>query len=151
MEENKSRLIFIKVVLAILAVILVVRLFYLQIIKGDQYLAMSTQRYTVGMVDKAPRGEIFDRYGKPLITNRVGYSLQLQKTDISDDELNDVLLKVIQILQKTNYAFYDTLPITSAPYEARILPHEGAAIYVDKSTTLTPSNCFIIPISFSLK
>ncbi len=117
MEENKSRLIFIKVVLAILAVILVVRLFYLQIIKGDQYLAMSTQRYTVGMVDKAPRGEIFDRYGKPLITNRVGYSLQLQKTDISDDELNDVLLKVIQILQKTNYAFYDTLPITSAPYE----------------------------------
>lgn len=117
MEDNKSRLIFIKIVLALLAVILVFRLFYLQIIKGEQYLAMSTQRYTVGMVDKAPRGEIFDRYGKPLITNRVGYSLQLQKTDISDDEFNDVLLKVIQILNKSDYDFYDTLPISSYPYE----------------------------------
>ncbi len=125
MEENKSRLIFIKVVIAILAVALIFRLFYLQIIKGDQYLAMSTQRYTVGMVDKAPRGEIFDRYGKPLVTNRVGYSLQLQKTDISDDELNDVLLRIIQILQKADHNFFDTLPITEYPYQFNFSDDNG--------------------------
>lgn len=132
MEENKSRLIFIKVILLLLALILIVRLFYLQIIKGEQYREMSTQRYTVGMVDKAPRGEIFDRYGKPLVTNRVGYSLQLQKTDISDDALNDVFLKVVQLLQKTNYAIYDTLPITDYPYEFNFNDDNGDGTVEDE-------------------
>lgn len=117
MSESKGRFIFIKILVALLAVALVARLFYIQVIQGEQYLAMSTRRYTVGMVDKAPRGEIFDRYGKPLISNRVGYSLNLQKTDITDKELNDVLLKVVRILEKGSYSLNDTLPITYAPYE----------------------------------
>lgn len=116
MAENNGRFLALKIMLGLMILALAVRLFYLQIIKGEQYLAMSTQRYTTTMVEKAPRGEILDRYGKPLVSNRVGYSLLLQKTDISDTELNDMLLKVMKILEKSDYEYYDSLPISNYPY-----------------------------------
>lgn len=116
MTENKKRFTFLIIVVALLALGLIARLFYLQIVKGEQYMAMSTQRYTTSMVEKAPRGEILDRYGKPLVTNRVGYSLMLQKTDISDEALNDVLLKIIRTLEGSEYEYSDTLPISGEPY-----------------------------------
>lgn len=116
MAENKRRFIFFFILIGLLTVALIARLFYLQIVRGQQYMVMSTQRYTTSMVEKAPRGEILDRYGKPLVTNRVGYSLVLQKTDISDEQLNEVLLKILQILEGSEYEYSDTLPISGEPY-----------------------------------
>lgn len=126
MTDNKKRFTFLLVFAGILAFALIARLFYLQIIKGQQYLAMSTQRYTTSMVEKAPRGEILDRYGKPLVTNRVGYSLVLQKTDISDEQLNEVLLKILQILEGSEYEYSDTLPISGEPYEFDFTDDNGS-------------------------
>lgn len=142
MSEYQNRFLILKIICAVLAAALVVRLAYLQIVKGPQYLAMSTQRYTTSMVEKAPRGEILDRYGRPIVTNRVGYSLLLQKTDISDSELNDVLLKTLEVLKKSEYEYYDSLPISHAPYTFEFqddnasgsVDDEKAAWFKDKKT-----------------
>ncbi len=111
MQISDKRLFVLKIIIFLLAAALVARLFYLQVVKGEQYLAMSTRKFTMSVVDKAPRGEIFDKNGKALVSNRVGYSLQIQKTDISNDELNDMLLKLLKILDESGYEYYDTFPV----------------------------------------
>ncbi|MCX7714708.1 MAG: penicillin-binding protein 2 [Clostridia bacterium] len=113
MQAERKRFIILKTAVGLFAVALLCRLFYLQVVKGDEYLAMSTQRFTTSIVDKAPRGEILDRNGKALVSNRVGYSLQIQKTDMSNDDLNDMLLKLLKILEESGTAYYDTLPLSA--------------------------------------
>jgi penicillin-binding protein 2 len=117
-EKDNKRFIVLCIAIGLLAAILIWRLCNLQIVNGEQYLAMSTRRFATSLVDKAPRGEILDRNGKPLVGNRVGYSLQLQKTDMPNDEFNDMLLKLLEILDESEYDYYDSLPVTTQePYE----------------------------------
>lgn len=112
MQVKDIRLFVLKIIITLLAVALVSRLFYLQIVMGEQYLAMSTRKFTMSVADKAPRGEIYDKNGKALVSNRIGYSVQIQKTDMTNDELNDMLLKLLKILDETGYSYYDTFPIS---------------------------------------
>ena len=94
------------------------RLYNMQVINGEGYKNLSNQRVSANIVEKAPRGEITDRNGKALVTNRRGYSLRLQKTGMSDDDFNAMLLRLFNILDGEGYQLSDTLPISAvAPYE----------------------------------
>lgn len=125
MIDAKNRFLVIRIVLVVMIVALVAQLFNLQIIQGQDYYELSQRRMNASVVDKAPRGEILDRYGKPMITNRIGYSLQLQKTEISDARLNDVLAETVRILNSTGYTTQDTLPISGYPYEYTFADENG--------------------------
>ena len=114
---NNPRLIFVRIIAAIVAVIPVVRLFNIQINDYDVYLAASNSRATPTIIEKAPRGDIKDRNGKTLVTNREGYSLLWVKTAASDDEINTMLQKVINILDESQYKLSDSLPVSLPPYE----------------------------------
>lgn len=116
MPDADRRFLILKIVLGVLFVALLVQLGNLQLIHGTEYLEASQKRMNSSVVDKAPRGEFVDRYGKPLITNRVGYSLQMQKSDVSNAKLNAQLAEVVKILQADGYGLTDTLPISDAPY-----------------------------------
>ncbi len=116
MTDADKRLLVIKIILVILFIALAAQLFNLQIIHGREYLEASQQRVNASVVDKAPRGEFMDRYGKPLITNRVGYSLQLQKADIANSQLNAELAALVEVLNQDGYTLSDTLPISNVPY-----------------------------------
>jgi hypothetical protein len=50
-------------------------------------------------VVEASRGIITDRNGKVLVTNRKGYSIKLQKTELDNNQLNVMLLKLFNILE----------------------------------------------------
>lgn len=98
--------------------LIVWRLYDMQVINGEGYKNLSNQRVSANIVEKAPRGEITDRNGKALVTNRRGYSLRLQKTGMSDEEFNAMLLRLFNILDDDGYQISDTLPISAAaPYE----------------------------------
>ena len=115
---SKQRLLFLKVLVAIMLLAIIWRLYDMQIINGEGYKNLSNQRVSANIVEKAPRGEITDRNGKALVTNRRGYSLRLQKTVTSDAEFNEMLLKVFKILHDDAYEITDSFPITAeAPYE----------------------------------
>lgn len=111
MQAVDKRMLILKIMIFTLAAVILCRLFYLQGVKGDYYLAMSTRKFTTSIVDKAPRGEIFDRNGKALVSNRIGYSLQVQRINMSNDEFNEMLLKLLDILDESGYTFEDTFPI----------------------------------------
>ena len=67
---SNARLIFIRVIIIVLGIVLAVRLYNLQIINGEAYLQASNSRSTTTIAEKAPRGDIKDRNGKTLVTNR---------------------------------------------------------------------------------
>ncbi len=116
MPNSKLRFIILKLVIAIMFAAVVWKLFDLQIIKGDQYNEVANTRLTTNIVEKAPRGEILDRYGTKLVSNKVGYSVVMQKTEMSDAELNDVIKNVVDVLYSNQCDYYDNLPISFAPY-----------------------------------
>ena len=63
---SKWRLRFIKIVLVLMIGLLVWRLYDMQIINGQGYKNLSDQRISSNITEKAPRGEITDRYGRVL-------------------------------------------------------------------------------------
>lgn len=117
MPNSKVRFIILKIMIVIMMVAIVWKLFDLQILKGEQYLQIANDRMTTNIVEKAPRGEILDRYGTRLVSNKVGYSVVMQKTDINDEEQNDIIKKLVDVLYSTQSEYYDDLPISFAPYQ----------------------------------
>ncbi|UZQ83848.1 penicillin-binding protein 2 [Thermoanaerobacter sp. RKWS2] len=59
----------------------------------------------------APRGEIVDRYGVKLATNRPSFSVDIIKGEVVDSHLNETILKLMDILTKNNVKYKDDLPI----------------------------------------
>jgi len=91
--------------------ILIGQLFNLQIVNGESYREQSEKRLVRESETYAPRGEIYDRYGKLLVTSESAYILQLYRTKIDDNELNQVLLKIAGILEKNGDTYYNNFPI----------------------------------------
>jgi len=57
------------VALALFAIVFF-RLWFLQVLSGDQYLAQASTNRVRDVVVQAPRGELIDRHGTPLVENR---------------------------------------------------------------------------------
>ena len=91
-------------VFVIMSVVLVRRLFDLQIIQGEDYISKFQARTTKERVLKSTRGNILDRNGDILASNVLSYSLTLEDngTYTSTREkyltLNGVAYQVLQIL-----------------------------------------------------
>lgn len=70
----------------VLFAIIFFRLWFLQVLSGDQFLAEATQNRVRKQPIQAPRGFIVDREGNPLVKNRKATVLQLDLRTIGDDE-----------------------------------------------------------------
>lgn len=112
-----KRFIFIYIFLAIFAVICIVRLFDLQIVNGDEYREQAENRLVRACTIKAPRGEIVDRYGVPIVTNSMGYYVLLQSVDRNDSALNEKISALIDICNEDQVEYFDDFPISYAPYK----------------------------------
>ncbi len=86
-----TRLLILASIAVVLAVVCFVRLFDLQIVNGSEYEGQANRRLVRAYSIAAPRGEILDRNDKPLVENRMGASIQVQKIDQTEDELNRTL------------------------------------------------------------
>ena len=105
MPNSKARFYVISTIMVLMFCAVMWKLFDLQLVKGDQYVTVANERLTTNIIAKAPRGEILDRYGTRLVSNKVGYSVVMQKTDLGDDELNGIIKKLIDVLYANNCEF----------------------------------------------
>ena len=87
----KDKYFLLSVIAIILFITLFVRLFKLQIVDSKMYLAKSESYLSSMERIPAPRGKILDRYGRPIVSNRLGFSVSFTKSGLSDDELNDLM------------------------------------------------------------
>jgi len=89
----------------------------MQVIKGEEFNKMSGNKVGINLIEKAPRGEITDRYGEKLVGNKKSYSVILLKNELPDNELNDVILNILNILEDEEIYFSDSLPIDPDSFE----------------------------------
>lgn len=115
-NEHKVRYNIISMLVYVIGVILLVQLFNLQIIKGEEYRKESNTRLTRETVLEAARGEILDRTGNKLVTTTMDFSLELYKTKIDNETLNNTLLKIANLLERNDDSYIDNFPIKIDPY-----------------------------------
>ena len=101
------------VLVYVMGAILLGRLFFLQIIKGKEYRETSNTRLTRESTIEAARGSILDINGKTLATTKTGYSIELYKTKIDNQTLNDTILKMVKVLEQNDDTYVNNFPITS--------------------------------------
>ncbi len=61
------------------------RLWYLQVLSGDEYRAEANANRVREITVQAPRGEIVDREGRVMVENRVGLAVKLNPAEIPED------------------------------------------------------------------
>lgn len=108
-EKLNNRYLILCLGFIVFGLIIVFRLFNLQVVEGEKYNADSQKRMLKETSIKAPRGKIFDRFGVPLAINRQGFAIQIVKTDIDTSELNEMLLKLSNVFEEYNTSYADSL------------------------------------------
>ena len=113
-EFSKNRIFILLCSIFILFMVLILRLFSLQIIHGEEY----DQKLTTSILRKvnlpASRGAIYDRYGRPLAVNHVAYSIQIDDSAILDlsSHKSKLVLDFAEYMKQKNTPLTDNLPIS---------------------------------------
>lgn len=86
-----------------------------QVVHGSENRARSITSNTASETVTASRGIITDRNGKVLVSNRLAYTLVVDKSSFGKDEaaLNDAIWQLIQLCQEQGVTWNDTLPMTT--------------------------------------
>ena len=108
------------VIIYIVGIILIVKLFSLQIIHGAEYREQSNTRLTRESVLEASRGAILDKTGTSLVTSKMEFSLEMYKSKVDNDTLNQDILNMIEVLEKYEISYVDSFPINIDPFEFKI-------------------------------
>lgn len=115
---SRSRIFVFAVLLLIMAGVLVVRLFDLQIIKGDEYLDNFNLKIKKEQVISNTRGAIYDCDGKVLAYNEVVYSIVIEDSgtyedlDEKNEVLNSQLLELFSIIESNGDSVVSDFKVT---------------------------------------
>lgn len=122
-----SRLVILGLGFFSMFLILIGRLFQLQIVDGEQYLDNYVQMTEKTVTTPGTRGNIYDRKGNLLAYNEPAYSVTIQDTGAYPDSasMNRMLYELIQILNKHGYTVQGKLKIA--------LDEDGTMIYTSGS------------------
>ena len=117
-KQFHHRTLAVAAVLAVLLVVFTGVLYHLQIVRGAEYRAASTVRNVNVETVEAARGEILDRYGRTLVSNRATYEIVLDTSRMgAEAQRNAILLELIEICREDGLTWTDTLPISQeAPF-----------------------------------
>ena len=112
MKRSNARIWVICIIAIVCAVIFIGRLYFLQVVKGEEYLERSLTRTSRTVTVSAPRGEILDRFGRPLVTNRMSFSLMFDATTWDKSRREEIIGELISLFEAAGQEYNDTLPIT---------------------------------------
>lgn len=83
-EQPPRRLAILSTVIAVLIGVLAVRVWQLQVLQGARYLRESDENRVRDYTVAAPRGIIYDRKGRPLVTNRPAFTVAVLPLELRD-------------------------------------------------------------------
>ena len=116
-RRSPARIWTLAIIAIVAAIVFFGRLYNLQIINGESYLERSTKRISRTSEISAPRGEILDRFGRPLVTNRMSFSIIFDATTWDKSRREEILLRLIELCREEGQEYIDTLPVTAtAPF-----------------------------------
>lgn len=118
---SPGRLFFLGIITAGLVILYVCTLYRLQIIEGTEYYEASTSTIVSTETVIAPRGNVMDRYGRLLVSNRNCNNLLIDTDELfamSNEDANRTILEMCAIVEANGDHYSDDLPITmTAPFE----------------------------------
>ena len=122
-NTNKSgmsvaRLIALSVVFCVALGLFAVRLLYMQTGNREQFdSVVNASNYKAGKI-RAQRGEIYDRNGKKLVSNRISYNVEINRTTLKNGASAEILTKLINLLDEHSIELPDYCPLTlTYPYQ----------------------------------
>ena len=107
----KSRYRQIVAIVLILMTILAVRLFVVTVVKHDEWSDKASEQNTKILYTSAPRGNIYDRYGRPLAVSKQIFTVNFNVSSLDTEEINDAAYKLVNVLIDNNEKFNDNFGI----------------------------------------
>ena len=112
-ENVNLRFNVLTVIVYLVGIILLVRLFNLQIVHGAEYRETSNTRLSRESTLEATRGDILDRSGNVFATTRTTFNISLYKTKSDDETLNKCILNITNLLEQNKSTYPDNFPINN--------------------------------------
>lgn len=119
-EQINIRFNIINIIVYLIGIVLIVQLFNLQVVHGESYREQSNTRLSRTSTIKAARGSILDRSGNELAGVKTENNIEIYKTNISNDELNECALNLVNLLNQYQIEYSDTFPISINPFNFTI-------------------------------
>ena len=113
-RSQMKRMAFLSVVLTLFLGLITLRLADLQLVNGAAYREEGERKITRTYSQPAARGEILDRYGRPLISNALGFSITFDYFTWDSQTQNETILRLCQIAEDAGLEYYDSLPVSAA-------------------------------------
>lgn len=100
----------------VLAAVLVVytgRAAQIQVVNAQKYLDQADTTGSRKATIAAARGEILDRYGRPIAVNREGYNVVLNSAYLPKDKINQTIARLTAYLKTAGEQWTDNLPLSA--------------------------------------
>ncbi len=119
-ENEKVRYNILTILVYIIGIVLLAQLFNLQIVHGEEYRQTSNTKLTRESILEADRGNIKDSSGVKLATVDTQSSVELYKTKIDNETLNNTILNLINILNTNGDTYVDNFLVDINPYRFKL-------------------------------
>lgn len=123
---NISRFSALALIMVAILFAIIIRLIFLQIVNGEQYLEKANNKSIKEISVTAPRGNITDVNGKVLATSVQSYTLVFNPTDESDKKFFETMQKVFKILDANGEKITDDFELKVSPYRFEFLSDDSA-------------------------
>lgn len=110
-RKISSRYYLIALVIFLLMITLVIRLFVLSVIQGKNWDEKANHLNSKEIYTSPTRGNIYDRNGKILATNKQIFTATFTASDMSTKEINESAIKLIEILEANGDKYDNKFPI----------------------------------------
>ncbi len=124
-ENEKVRYNILTILVYIIGIVLLAQLFNLQIVNGEEYRQTSNTKLTRESILEADRGNIKDSSGVKLATVDTQSSVELYKTKIDNETLNNTILNLINILNTNGDTYVDNFLVDINPYRFKLESEES--------------------------
>ena len=117
-KKSQTKLTVLSLILAVTVALFSIQTYSLQVGDTSEFTDKNDGAASVmTAVLNAPRGEILDCYGRQIAINRDGYNIVFNKAYVDKGNMNDVILTLIDLLEKNEAVWKDELPISAdKPY-----------------------------------
>jgi penicillin-binding protein 2 len=147
-DTLKSRFAVFGLLVLLILGILLVRLWSMQVLAGGSYAMQATDNRVRTVALDAPRGRIFDRNGKPLVTSRPALAVTMESQALKDDVMVGRLATILGMRVK---AVRQAVTVTKlGPLQARVVkldvPMKTAAYLAEHSAEFPGVNVSVVPL-----
>lgn len=147
-KEFEKRLAVLSFTVVAVFSVLVLRLWFMQVVSGDYYRELSEQNRLKIEKISALRGEIYDAGGKLLATNRLSYAVFVDKEYLNDEE---AFLRLAEVLETSAGALQQkaksgSLRIENSFLVATDIPFEKVAYIQERKEDFKQFSISYLPV-----